>query len=54
MRQEVRQEVRRLSDPASLALYEQQRKLEDNKSLLEEVKTNYLFIYNCVFLFFLI
>ncbi|KAM6962128.1 uncharacterized protein LKV04_021006 [Tautogolabrus adspersus] len=32
-----RQEVRRLSDPASLALYEQQRKLEDNRSLLEEL-----------------
>ncbi|XP_078021430.1 uncharacterized protein LOC144461777 [Epinephelus lanceolatus] len=32
-----RQEVRRLSDPASLALYEQRRKLEDNRSLLEEL-----------------
>ncbi|CAK6974525.1 uncharacterized protein LOC126385844 isoform X2 [Scomber scombrus] len=29
--------MRRLSDPASLTLYEQQRKLEDNRSLLEEL-----------------
>ncbi|AWO98287.1 putative myelin regulatory factor-like [Scophthalmus maximus] len=37
VRQEVRQEVRRLSDPASLSLYEQQRKVDENESLLEEL-----------------
>lgn len=33
----VRQEVGRLSDPASLVLYEQQTKIDDNRSLLEMV-----------------
>lgn len=43
MGEEKRQEVRRVSDPASLALYEQQRKLEENRNLLEEVRMKCLF-----------